>query len=168
MKTNIAGLMSMIKDYEEKLILLGNEIDLHATNKVAQELSGKENILEDYKDDFNKELTLYEEIIKRITYLKKVLYEKNNEFKLSDGRSIQEALVCNANLHKLKSVYDNLLTKKNSKVRITEVNNSYFEACEVNFDVLDIKEKQKKVEDEIYYIDFEVSKLNSIEFTIDE
>lgn len=166
MKTNIAGLMSLIKNLEEKLEELSNEIEVHSMNKTVIELDGRENIVEDYKEDFINEITEYEDTIKRITYLKSVLYNKNNEFKLSDGRTIQEAIVDNANHRKLKDVYDALLTKRNTKNRVTEVNNSYFISSIVNFDVNKIKEKRSKLEEEIHNTDFEISKLNSIEFEI--
>ena len=166
MKINISGLMILIKDLENKLSVLTNTIMVHAQNKKIIELSGKENIMEDYHQDFVNELQEYENITQRITYLKSVLYSKNNEFKLTDGRSIQTAIVDNANLRKLKELYDGLLLMKNSKTRVTEVNNSYFEAIEVNFNEQELKDKTKSLEERIYETDFEISKLNSIEFEI--
>ena len=70
------------------------------------------------------------------------------------------------NLRKLKTIYEQLLTLKNSKRRVTEVNNSYFECRTLNFDAKKIKEKLEKISDEIQETDFEISKLNSIEFDI--
>lgn len=168
MKTNIAGLMSLIKDYEEKLLFLSTQIELHAENKTIVELTGKENVIEDYKKDFNDELEEYIDTLNKITSLKSILYQKNNEFKLSDGRSIQEAIVDNTNLRKLKKLYDALLMKRNSKVRVTEVNNSYFESTTVNFDIDNLKEKSQELEERIHNTDFEISKLNSIEFEIEK
>ena len=168
MKTNIAGLMLLIKELEEKNNLLSSVILEHVVNKTIIELSGKENIIEDYKIDFQNELMDYQITLDRITYLKRILYEKNNEFKLKDGRSIQTALVDNANLRKFKSLIEQLLLKKNSKVRITEVNNSYFESSTVNYDIDELKKKNKELEDKIFQTDFEISKLNSIEFEINK
>ena len=168
MKTNIAGLMSLIKDLEEKIGLLGSQILSHAENKKIIELTGKENMIEDYREDYELEMQEYLDTINRISYLKAILYEKNNEFKLSDGRSIQNAIVDNTNLRKLKTLYDRLLTKRNSKVRVTEVNNSYFEETLVNFDIKKLKEKNQELESRIYQTDFEISKLNSIEFEIEK
>ena len=76
----------------------------------------------------------------RISNLKKVLYEKNNSFKLSDGRTIQSAIIDNANLRKVKSTYEVMLNFRNVKKRVTEVNNSYFECKTLNFDINKIKE----------------------------
>ncbi len=168
MKTNISGLMTLIKDYEEKLNNLEATLDMHYASKKIIELNKQENVIEDYKDDFKNELLEYEKLTDRITYLKNILYEKNNEFKLSDGRSIQTSIANNNNLRKLKTLYEDLLLKRNTKTRVTEVNNSYFEVNEVNFDVNEIKEKLKKVEEKIYQTDFEISKLNSIEFEIED
>ena len=166
MKTNISGLMSLIKENEAKIGSLEEQIILHAENKSTLELNGVTNIIEDNKDDFLNDLSEYEKLINYTTYLKGVLYQKNNEFKLSDGRNIQEALVDINNLKKLKNVYDMLLLKRNTKVRFTEVNNSYFAISEVNFNVEEIKQKKSDTEKSIYNTEFEISKLNSIEFEI--
>ena len=168
MKTNISGLMSLIKDLESNLDDLEIQINNHAQNKKIIELNKVENVIEDYKKDYCEEIKEYEDTINRISYLKRILYEKNNSFKLSDGRSIQEAIVDNTNLRKLKNLYNTLLEKRNSKLRITEVNNSYFEETIVNFDVDDLKNKKQNLETKIYETDFEISKLNSIEFEINK
>ena len=93
-------------------------------------------------------------------------YEKNNEFKLSDGRTIQQAIVDNTNLRKLKTTYENLLLLKNTKKRVTEVNNSYFESKTLNFDQNKLKKRLEEIDSEIQKTDFEISKLNSVEFSI--
>lgn len=103
----------------------------------------------------------------RISKLKSILYEKNNNFKLSDGRTIQTAIVDNANLRKMKLTYENMLTFRNIKRRVTEVNNSYFECKTVNFDIDEVKNELMVIESKIQNTDFEISKLNSIEFEID-
>jgi CRISPR/Cas system-associated protein Cas5 (RAMP superfamily) len=107
-----------------------------------------------------------EDILKKISKLKATLYEKNNSFKLSDGRTIQDAIIDNTYLRRLKSSYDNMLKYKDSKKRITEVNNSYFDCYEVNYDSDEIRKKSKTLEKQIQRTDFEISKLNSIEFEI--
>ena len=83
-----------------------------------------------------------------------------------DGRTIQDAIIDNTYLRRLKSSYDNMLKYKNSKKRITEVNNSYFDCYEVNYDSDEIRKKSKELEKQIQRTDFEISKLNSIEFEI--
>lgn len=86
--------------------------------------------------------------------------------KLSDGRSIQTAIVDNTNARKLKNTLETFLSYRNSKKRVTEVNNSYFEVREINFKVEDIKNKIKVLDQTIQNTDFEISKLNSQEFEI--
>ena len=86
---------------------------------------------------------------------------------MSDGRTIQEAIIDNTNLRKMKSSYDLLLNFRDVKKRVTEVNNSYFEVKTVNFDIDKIKKESDELENIIQKTDFEISKLNSIEFTID-
>ena len=41
-----------------------------------------------------------EDILKKISKLKATLYEKNNSFKLSDGRTIQDAIIDNTYLRR--------------------------------------------------------------------
>ena len=101
-----------------------------------------------------------------ITRIKSIIYEKNNTFKLPDGRSIQEAIVDNTNLRKMKSLYSSLLNNRASKRRVTEVNNSYFECKTLNYDIEKIKNENELIEKKMQETDFEISKLNSIEFEV--
>lgn len=67
---------------------------------------------------------------------------------------------------KIKSLYSSLLNKRNSKRRVTEVNNSYFECKTLNYDIEKIKNENELIEKKIQETDFEISKLNSIEFEV--
>lgn len=167
MKTNISGIMLMISDYSTKVNTLEKSIQNHIYNTSIQELSGNVTVMTDNKDYFEEELKEYKEILEKITKLKSILYQKNNEFTLSNGITIQEAIIKNTNNRKLKSTYDYIMNYKNTKTRETEVNNSYFECKTVNYDENIIKNEIIKLEKEIQNIDFEISKLNSIEFEIE-
>lgn len=167
MRTNISGLMSVIADEERKFKTLSTYLQTHIYSISIQELNGTTNVIEDYKSEFDNELKEYKEVLTKISKLKSVLYEKNNSFKLSDGRTIQEAIIDNSYLRKMKSTYDLLLNFRNVKRRVTEVNNSYFENKTVNFDIDKIKKESVELENKIQKTDFEISKLNSIEFSID-
>ena len=166
MKTNIAALMSLISEEERYLNGRSYTIKGYAINTSVEELDGRINIIEDNKEAFDLDLKEIERISKELSKLKRVLYEKNNQFKLSDGRSIQEAIVDNTNLRKLKSTFEQLLMLKNSKRRVTEVNNSYFECKTVNFDSKQLRKRLEEIDNEIQKTDFEISKLNSVEFEI--
>ncbi len=166
MKINIQGLMNIIKEEERKFNILSSYIQSHIYNIEIQELNGTINVIEDYKTDFEKEIKEYKETLVKISKLKSILYKKNNQFELSDGRNIQEAINDNNNLRKIKNTYDMILTFRNSKKRVTEVNNSYFECKIVNFDIEKIKKELLEIEKNIQQTDFEISKLNSIEFEI--
>lgn len=167
MKINISGLMNIIADEERKLRDLSNYLQTHIYSISIQELNGTINIMENYKNEFEETLKKYNETITKISKLKYFLYEKNNSFKLSDNRTIQEAINDNTNLRKKKGIYDQMLIYRNTKRRITEVNNSYFECKTVNFDINKIKKESDELETLIQNTDFEISKLNSIEFEID-
>ena len=167
MKINISGLMSVIAEEERKFNSLSNSLRNNIYSTSIQELNGTVNIIDDYKEEFEKDLIEFSIVMNKISKLKSVLYEKNNNFKLTDGRTIQEAIIDNANLRKMKTTYEMMLTFRNVKRRITEVNNSYFECKTLNFDITKIKEELQKIDSKIQQTDFEISKLNSIEFEID-
>lgn len=166
MKTNISALMNLIAEEEKNFTNICYEIKGYLYNTSVEELDGRVTIIEDTKDDFDLCLEKIEKCNKELSKLKAVLYEKNNSFKLTDGRSIQEAIVDNTNLRKLKSCFESILYAKSSKKRVTEVNNSYFESKVVNFDSKKIKKRLEEIDLEIQNTDFEISKLNSIEFEI--
>lgn len=166
MKMNISALMNLISENEKKLNSKISTIKGLALSTSTEELDGRLNIIEDNKIIFTSDLNEIEKTIEELSKLKSILYKKNNTFKLSDGRSIQEAIIDNINLRKIKTIYEQLLLFKNSKKRVTEVNNSYFECKTTNFDAKDIKKKLEEVNEKIQNTDFEISKLNSIEFEI--
>ena len=166
MKTNISALMNLISEVEKNLSSKIYSIENYALNISIEELDGKVNLVEDNKKLFNLNLEEIEKTSKELSRLKAILYEKNNEFKLSDGRTIQQAIVDNTNLRKLKTTYENLLLLKNTKKRVTEVNNSYFESKTLNFDQNKLKKRLEEIDSEIQKTDFEISKLNSVEFSI--
>jgi len=167
MKTNLANLMSIVSEEEKKFSNYGFSLRSYAYNTSIQELDGTINVTEDYKKDFENFLDEVNKSQDKIIKIKKAIYEKNNQFKLSDGRTIQEAIVENTILRKMKKYYESLLERRNSKKRITEVNNSYFECKTLNYDVEKIQNEYDEIEGKIQKTDFEISKLNSCEFEVD-
>ena len=167
MKINLSSLMCLIDENERQYSSLFFALKKHVLNTSIQELNGTTNIVEDNKKDFQEELAEVERLSKEITKLKSILYEKNNSFKLSDGRTIQSAIVENSNLRKLKDNLQTLLNYRNLKQRVTEVNNSYFQIQEINYNQEEIKSQIQQLDLKIRNTDFEISKLNSIEFDID-
>lgn len=167
MKINLSSLMCLIDENERQYSSLFFALKKHVLNTSIQELNGTTNIVEDNKKDFQEELAEVKRLSKEITKLKSILYEKNNSFKLSDGRTIQSAIVENSNLRKLKDNLQTLLNYRNLKQRVTEVNNSYFQIQEINYNQEEIKSQIQQLDLKIRNTDFEISKLNSIEFDID-
>ena len=166
MKINLSSLMALIDECEKQYSSLFYSLKNHVFNTTIQELNGTTNIIEDNKKDFQDEMAEVERLSLKITKLKSILYEKNNSFKLSDGRTIQSAIVENTNLRKLKSNLQNLLNYRNSNQRVTEVNNSYFQIQDINYNQDEVKSKIIQIDAQIRNTDFEISKLNSIEFDI--
>lgn len=158
--------MNLISETEKDIDSITYSINDLAISTTIEELNGRETIIEDNKKDFDLQLDELVKDTKELSRLKAILYEKNNSFKLSDGRTIQEAIVDNTNLRKLKDTYEKLLLLKSSKNRVTEVNNSYFESHTLNFNPDDIRKKLDDLDKKIQETDFEISKLNSIEFEI--
>ena len=163
MKINLSSLMCLIDENERQYSSLFFALKKHVLNTSIQELNGTTNIVEDNKKDFQEELAEVERLSKEITKLKNILYEKNNSFKLSDGRTIQSAIVENSNLRKLKDNLQTLLNYRNLKQRVTEVNNSYFQIQEINYNQEEIKSQIQQLDLKIRNTDFEISKLNSID-----
>lgn len=167
MKINLSSLMCLIDENERQYSSLFYALKKHVLNTSIQELNGTTNIVEDNKKDFDEELSEVNRLANEISELKSILYEKNNSFKLSDGRTIQSAIVENSNLRKLKDNLQTLLNYRNLKQRVTEVNNSYFQIQEINYNQEEIKSQIQQLDEKIRNTDFEISKLNSIEFDID-
>ena len=167
MKINLSSLMCLIDENEKQYSSMFFVLKKHVLNTSIQELNGTTNVVEDNKKDFQEELAEVERLSKDIAKLKSILYEKNNSFKLSDGRTIQSAIVENSNLRKLKDNLQTLLNYRNLKQRVTEVNNSYFQILEINYNQEEIKSQIQRLDLKIRNTDFEISKLNSIEFDID-
>ena len=167
MKTNLANLMSIVDDEEKKYTDYIYDLKKLAFTTSIEELDGKIHVTEDTKADFEEYFEECKNSQKKITKIKAIIYEKNNTLKLSDGRTIQEAIVDNTNLRKLKSLYSSLLSLRSTKERVTEVHNSYFDCKTLNFDAKALKNELKEIEQKIQTTDFEISKLNSIEFDIE-
>lgn len=164
MKLNLTTLMSKINEEESNLNTLMTNIKEHLYSTSIKELDGSETVLENYKQDLAEELKSLEISYQLLTKLKKFQFIKNNSLKLSDGRTIQQAISDNNYLRKLKNFYNSIVNNRSTKQRITEVNNSYFECRNLNYDVKEIRNKIEKITQEIETTEFEISKLNSIEF----
>lgn len=164
MKLNLTTLMNKINEEESNLNTLMTNIKEHLYSISIKELDGSETVLENYKQDLDEELKSLETSYQLLTKLKKFQFIKNNSLKLSDGRTIQQAISDNNYLRKLKNFYNSIVNNRSTKQRITEVNNSYFECRNLNYDVKEIKNKIEKITQEIETTEFEISKLNSIEF----
>ena len=164
MKLNLTTLMSKINEEESNLNTLMTNIKEHLYSTSIKELDGSETVLENYKQYLDEELKSLETSYQLLTKLKKFQFIKNNSLKLSDGRTIQQAISDNNYLRKLKNFYNSIVNNRSTKQRITEVNNSYFECRNLNYDVKEIRNKIEKITQEIETTEFEISKLNSIEF----
>ena len=164
MKLNLTTLMSKINEEESNLNTLMTNIKEHLYSTSIKELDGSETVLENYKQDLDEELKSLETSYQLLTKLKRFQFIKNNSLKLNDGRTIQHAISDNNYLRKLKNFYNSIVNNRSTKQRITEVNNSYFECRNLNYDVKEIRNKIEKITQEIETTEFEISKLNSIEF----
>ena len=166
MKINLSSLMCLIDENEKQYSSLFFALKKPPLDTSIQELNSTTNVVEDNKKDFEEELTEVKRLSSEISKLKGVLYEKNNFFKLSNGRTIQTAIVENSNLRRLKDSLQTLLNYRNLKQRVTEVNNSYFQIQEINYNQEEVKFQIQQLDEKIRNTDFEISKLNSIEFEI--
>ncbi len=166
MRLNLTTLMNKINEEENNVNTLMANIRLHLFSTSIKELDVKETILEDYKDDLTVELKNLKDTYAFLTKLKRIQFEKNNYYKLEDGRTIQQAISDNNYLRKLKNFYSSIVNNRSTKTRVTEVNNSYFECHNLNYDIKELQEEIDKITKNIETTDFEISKLNSIEFEV--
>ena len=166
MKSNLANLMNMVSEYEKNLNMIDSQLRSHIYTTTIEELDGKKNITEDYREDFKNEFIEYNELFEKIQIIKQTIAKKNNEFKLPNGDTISDTLITINLLRKKQFLIETFLSGKNSKKRITEVNNSYFESKEINFDSQAMKDLYEKIQSEIQHLEFEISKLNSKEFDV--
>lgn len=166
MKTNITNLMNIIAEEEKNLVDLQSSMKSHIINTTIMELNGKKNVTEDYKEEFLEEYKNLEESYQKIIKLKNLLSEKNNELKLSDGRTIQQAINENTYLRRLKTIYESFLVYKEKTTRVSEYNDAYFECKTINFERNKVVKEIKNLQERIQTTDFEIAKLNSEEFDI--
>jgi len=164
MKTNLANLMNMVSEFDRTFNMVDGNLRSHIYTTTVEELDGRKTIVEDFREDFKNEFIEYNELFEKIQKAKQIIARKNNELKLPDGNTIADTLITINLLRKKMYLIESLLSEKSSKRRVTEVNNSYFEAKEVNFDANAMKEVYDKIQTEIQNLEFEISKLNSKEF----
>lgn len=163
MKTNIQTLLKLIAKEEKNLDYLLVNLRTHLFNISIEELDGRCKIIEDYKSEFEEELSELDKLIKRLIDYKNILFEKNNTFKLSDGRTLQQAITDNLYLKKHRQFFENIVRNKSMKKR---VNNSYFECYDLNFDAKMVKRRLKEINEKIEGTENEIAKLDLIDFTI--
>lgn len=167
MKTNMQMLRNLIREEEENLDLVRFNSQEYLFNKVNEELSGKITILVDNTEKMLEKLKETEDLTNRINYLKRTLFEKENELRLEDGRTVKQASVENKYNLKLKYYYEALLRKENKKIRMTDSKSAYFLEYKLNIDRNEIKDKLKNISEEIKNTTNEIIRLNGKIFEID-
>ena len=166
MKTNLANLMNMVSEFDRNFNMVDGNLRSHIYTTTIEELDGRKTIVEDFREDFKNEFIEYNELFEKIQIIKQTIAMKNNELKLPNGDTISDTLITINLLRKKQFLIEAFLNGKNSKRRITEVNNSYFESKEINFDSQAMKDLYEKIQSEIQHLEFEISKLNSKEFDV--
>ena len=165
MKTNLSNVMIEVKKDQDELSEIEYYLKGNNTNKSTIELSGNEVVLEEVKD-FDEKMERADYLVDRIAYLKSIIAEKNSKTVLSNGLSIAGNLDLLAKLRMRIETYQRLLAIKETKKRVTEVNNSYYLHSVPVFDRKEIETKKKSTEILIQSIELAISKANSVEFEI--
>ncbi len=167
MKTNLVDLMSENSKLEKEVQELYLDLRRNNMNEDAIELDGNKQNLKD-NSDFMEKYKEFNEKLRKINAIKAILFTKNNSLLLSNGSTIQAALVEISNKKKVIDLINILLRLKPSKERITEVNNSYFLSSTLAFKSDYMKKEKERLEEEIKKLEFEISQLNSQTFEIDD
>lgn len=165
MKTNLSNVMIEVKKDQDELSEIEYYLKGNNTNRSTIELSGNEVILEKV-EDFNDKMNRADYLVDRIAYLKSVIAEKNSEAILFNNLSVAGNLDLLAKLRMRIETYQRLLSIKETKKRVAEVNNSYYLHSVPVFNREEIETKKKSTEVLIQSIELAISKANSIEFEI--
>lgn len=165
MKTNLSNVMIEVKKDQDELSEIEYYLKGNNTNRSTIELSGNEVILEKV-EDFNDKMNRADYLVDRIAYLKSVIAEKNSEAILFNNLSVAGNLDLLAKLRMRIETYQRLLSIKETKKRVAEVNNSYYLHSVPVFNKEEIETKKKSTEVLIQSIELAISKANSIEFEI--
>lgn len=165
MKTNLLNVMIEVKKDQDELSEIEYYLKGNNTNRSTIELSGNEVILEKV-EDFNDKMNRADYLVDRIAYLKSVIAEKNSEAILFNNLSVAGNLDLLAKLRMRIETYQRLLSIKETKKRVAEVNNSYYLHSVPVFNREEIETKKKSTEVLIQSIELAISKANSIEFEI--
>lgn len=165
MKTNLSNVMIEVKKDQDELSEIEYYLKGNNANRSTIELSGNEVILEKV-EDFNDKMDRADYLVDKIAYLKSVIAEKNSEAILFNGLSVAGNLDLLAKLRMRIETYQRLLSIKETKKRVAEVNNSYYLHSVPVFNREEIETKKKSTEVLIQSIELAISKVNSIEFEI--
>ena len=167
MKTNLLNLISIVSDEEVKFSNYGWKLRSLAYNTSIEELNGKTVLVEDYKQDFYKTYNELKRLQKSITKMKKIINNRNHELILPDGRTIQDALIDNITNRRMENYLETLLDRHNRKTRKMESIEPYYECQTLNYDLEKLQAEYDEIKKSLHVTDYEISKLNAIEFNMD-
>ena len=91
MITNLSNLMADVSRLERQFSRLVKRLDYYNMNEKAIDLNHKEMVLVEYPN-FEKDLAQAAELQNEISRLRGIIYEKNNSYILSTGKSIQASI----------------------------------------------------------------------------
>ena len=143
MKTNIAQLTQLLLKEEKKFAYYENKLRKYVSIQKSEHAI---NVTENQEYNYEKAYKELQKTLDKIIQIKTVIYEKNNQLKLTDGRTLQEATMQNEVLRKLKN---------------------YIESEVLENDSEKVEKEYKKLETEIQRTDSETLKLNLLEFEVD-
>lgn len=165
MKTNLVDLMSQVSKLEREVSSEGYELLNHSMKTTIIELDGHEQVLSEYPE-FEDEFDKFEDDLNELSYLKGVIFEKNNSLRLKNGDTIQKTLSIIQNKRKLLEIVEALSKKTPYKGRTSETNNSYFTSKELSYDKEKMIKIKEETEQDIKELELEISQLNAEIFEI--
>lgn len=166
MKTNLTDLMQKVASLEKEKDRLYRKIYENHMNKKTIELTGQEQSLieiKDFEESFNK----YTNLLSLITYYKGIIDEKNNTFEL-DNKTVKQYIIYNKYLNEEYDLLNALVDEKETKRRISETNNSYFEVKVPAYNIDQIKTMITNIQQQIQDNETKIITLNNKEFEIDD
>lgn len=171
MKTTISALRNRISILETDLSTLYRTASSSLTTSKIRELTGAETVVSAPDTKYEEVMASIEEYVTEIARLKAMVARLNASTKLSDSKSISEAIYTLNGLRRLRSSLYEASMASPSIVRRSDGGlngGAYYDVRELNFDKATVKAKYDEATRKIAEMESEIDKLNNTEVEVED
>lgn len=167
-KTNLNNIINLISDLESERSRLDYKINRNAVITEHMEIETQTKTSIKNIEDIDELIAKYMEITTKIEKLKNVLSIKNTSIKIDNQRTIIEGINYIKSIRKIISIFDDLLSNSENKVRRSDGNgiSAYYEITRYNFNKDKIEDYRQDLIEDIQEIENNIAKANQIEFEL--